>query len=179
MLCLTIRLPAAFHSRRSRRLVLLVYVRLKTSNCVGPTLLFSNAWKTRTGKCIHQLPEPQARKPTRHPLDANMSKLFLVAVAPCARGAEPLPFGLGAGLGGVEAESRTTGGPNRAPVPGPSPCLRPSPVPFFWGSCLKVQFCPYRQSPFSHKRQSVRGIKGAVVVAAEYLELVTLRASSL
>jgi hypothetical protein len=52
MLCLTIRLPAAFHSRRSRRLVLLVYVRLKTSNCVGPTLLFSNAWKTRTGKCI-------------------------------------------------------------------------------------------------------------------------------
>jgi hypothetical protein len=59
-----------------------------------------------------------------------------MAVAPCARGAEPLPFGLAAGLGGVEAESRTTGGPNRAPVPGASHCLRPSPVPFFSGSFL-------------------------------------------
>ena len=52
MLCITISLLAAFHSRRSHRLVLVVYVRLKKSNCVGLTVLFSNAWKTRTGKCI-------------------------------------------------------------------------------------------------------------------------------
>ena len=103
-----------------------------------------------------------------------------MAVAPCARGAEPLPFGLAAGLGGVETESRTTGGPNRAPVPEASPCLRPSPVPFFWGSCLKVQFCPNRQWPFS---QNLQGLKKRpeLVEAAEALELelVTLRASSL
>ena len=115
-----------------------------------------------------------------------MPKVFLVAVAPCARRAEPLPFGLAAGLGGVGAESRATGGPNRAPVPGASPCLRPSPVPFFSGSCLKVQFCPDRQWPFSQELQSFRGIKGPelaadLVVAAEAseLKLVMLRASSL
>ena len=52
MLCITISLLAAFHSRRSHRLVLVVYVRLKKSNCVGLIVLFSNAWKTRTEKCI-------------------------------------------------------------------------------------------------------------------------------
>ena len=57
-------------------------MRVKTSNCVGLTVLFSNAWKTRTEKCItththhhththHQLPEPQASKPNRHPVSTN------------------------------------------------------------------------------------------------------------
>jgi hypothetical protein len=119
LLCITIRLPAAFHSRRSHKL-----------SSASPASRATGEETYSSSSC-----------------SSSMPKGFLVAVAPCARGAEPLPFCLAAGPGGVEAD--TTGGPNRAPVPGLSPCLPPSPEPFFWESCLKVQFCPKRQKPFS------------------------------
>jgi hypothetical protein len=108
LLCLTIRLPADFHSRRSH------------------TLSSASPGSRATGQETY----------SSSSCSSSMPKGFLVAVAPCALGAEPLPFCLTAGPGGVEGDTGCE----------PFLILAVSDTPSYSSSHLTTSRCPFRQA---------------------------------